>query len=432
LSKLSKKISGKETMSQLKQEITLLSGVGQLSTTLLGTGLFMVPAIAAGIAGSLSLWAWLILFIAICPIALTFAQLGKRYPNAGGTAHFVRQAFDKRLEKSVAWLFVSVIPVGVPAAVALAAGFLQQLLPEALNSSIFAQLLTVFLLIAVNLAGTKSSGRLQTLIALSIFILVAAFWWKGDIGAQDLTMPALSSESTWSIGAALAVMFWCFVGIEAFAHMGEEFKNPQRDFPIAIIIGCFVAGAAYWACSVVILKYGAYGSSEFDSASIPWLSEMLFGEQFKLLISALGFAACFASVNLYTQSLSRMVWAQAREYKPQSALARVSIRGVPANATLAVGVVLVLSCLVGEISGLDLEFFLKLANGIFVLVYLLAMLSAYKLLTGISKWLAGVSLLICTGVFVCLGWSMLYAVAVFVLLSLPWGKRQTLDQSQAK
>ena len=64
-------------MSQLKQEITLLSGVGQLSTTLLGTGLFMVPAIAAGIAGSLSLWAWLILFIAICPIALTFAQLGK-------------------------------------------------------------------------------------------------------------------------------------------------------------------------------------------------------------------------------------------------------------------------------------------------------------------------------------------------------------------
>ncbi|QIJ86047.1 L-methionine/branched-chain amino acid transporter [Vibrio coralliilyticus OCN008] len=419
-------------MSQLKQEITLLSGVGQLSTTLLGTGLFMVPAIAAGIAGSLSLWAWLILFIAICPIALTFAQLGKRYPNAGGTAHFVRQAFDKRLEKSVAWLFVSVIPVGVPAAVALAAGFLQQLLPEALNSSIFAQLLTVFLLIAVNLAGTKSSGRLQTLIALSIFALVAAFWWKGDIGAQDLTMPAFSSESTWSIGAALAVMFWCFVGIEAFAHMGEEFKNPQRDFPIAIIVGCFVAGAAYWACSVVILKYGAYGSSEFDSTSIPWLSEMLFGEQFKLLISALGFAACFASVNLYTQSLSRMVWAQAREYKPQSALARVSIRGVPANATLAVGMVLVLSCLVGEISGLDLEFFLKLANGIFVLVYLLAMLSAYKLLTGISKWLAGVSLLICTGVFVCLGWSMLYAVAVFVLLSLPWGKRQTLDQSQAK
>ena len=37
--------------ANLRQEITLFSGIGQMSTTLLGTGLFMVPAIAAGIAG---------------------------------------------------------------------------------------------------------------------------------------------------------------------------------------------------------------------------------------------------------------------------------------------------------------------------------------------------------------------------------------------
>lgn len=409
-------------MSELNRDITLISGVGQLSTTLLGTGLFMVPAIAAGIAGQLSLWAWIILFLAICPIALTFAQLGKRYPNAGGTAFFVRQAFDKRLEKSVAWLFVSVIPVGVPAAVALAAGFLQQLLPEAINDPLLAQAFTVMLLITVNLAGTKSSGRLQTVIALSIFALVTAFWWQGDVMISDIAMPSLSSDGLWDIGAALAVMFWCFVGIEAFAHMGEEFKNPQLDFPIAILVGSFIAGATYWACSVVILKFNAYGTEQFDSASIPWLAAQLFGGQFKVVISALGFAACFASVNLYTQSLSRMVWAQAREYKPNSALARVSIKGVPANATLAVGAILLLSCVFGQLSGLDLEFFLKLANGIFVLVYLLAMLSAYKLLEGFAKALAAVSLLLCTAVFVCLGWSMLYALGVFILLSIPWQK----------
>lgn len=210
-------------MSELKKEITLLSGIGQLSTTLLGTGLFMVPAIAAGIAGQASLWAWLILFIAICPIALTFAQLGKRYPSAGGTAYFVRKAFNSKLEKSVAWLFLSVVPVGVPAAIALAAGFLQQLMPESINTPLFAQLLTVALLIGVNLAGAKSSGRLQTIIALSIFALIAAFWWKGGFSSQDLILPPISGDNLWSVGLALGVMFWCFVGIEAFAHMGEEF-----------------------------------------------------------------------------------------------------------------------------------------------------------------------------------------------------------------
>lgn len=415
-------------MGELKKEITLISGIGQLSTTLLGTGLFMVPAIAAGIAGHLSLWAWGLLFIAICPIALTFAQLGKRYPSAGGTAYFVRQAFDKRLEKSVAWLFVSVIPVGIPAAIALAAGFLQQLLPEAINSAMLAQILTVALLMAVNLSGTKSSGRLQTVIALSVFALVAAFWWKGGLSTNDIVMPTLDSDSFWSIGAALGVMFWCFVGIEAFAHMGEEFKNPQRDFPIAILVGSFIAGATYWACSVIILKFGAYGSAEFESASIPWISEQLFGNQFKVLISLLGFAACFASVNLYTQSLSRMVWAQAREYKPTSPLARVSIKGVPANATLVIGAVLILSCVGGELSGLDLEFFLKLANSVFVLVYLLAMLSAYKLLTGVGKALAAIALILCTIVFICLGWSMLYALSILALFSLPWEKLRPLKQ----
>ncbi|MEZ8859420.1 L-methionine/branched-chain amino acid transporter [Vibrio sp. 10N.247.311.51] len=409
-------------MTQLKQEITLISGIGQLSTTLLGTGLFMIPAIAAGIAGQLSLLAWLILFIAICPIALTFAALGKRYPNAGGTAYFVRQAFSERLETSVAWLFVSVIPVGIPAAIALAGGFAQQLLPAPLDTPLGAQSFTVALLIAVNLMGSKSSGRLQTVIALSIFALVSAFVWKADITVADVALPAISSDSMWPISAALAVMFWCFVGIEAFAHMGEEFKNPQRDFPIAIIAGCFVAGLVYWACSVVLLKLGAFGSPEFDAASIPWVTEQLFGNGFKTVISVLGFFACFASLNLYTQSLSRMIWAQARQHSPTSRMAQLNSRGVPFYPTIAIGFVVLISCVIGELSNLDLEFFLKLANGIFVLVYLLAMLAACRLLTGASRYTAMLSLVICTLVFICLSWSMLYAVIIFVTLSLPWKK----------
>ncbi len=409
-------------MSQLKQEITLTSGIAQLSTTLMGTGLFMIPAIAAGIAQTLSLWAWLFLFIAICPIALTFAQMGKHYPNAGGTAFFVRKAFNARMERAVAGLFISIIPVGVPAAVALAAGFLQQLLPAPLDTPVLCQVITVALLVLVNLAGAKSSGQLQTVIALAIFTLIVAFLWKGDIGAQDLTMPPLDSQSIWPIASALAVMFWCFVGIEAFAHMGEEFKNPQRDFPIAIIVGCFVAGVTYWFCSAVILKFGAYGTPKLDSTSIPWLSEKLFGEQISIIISLIGFSACFASINLYTQSLSRMIWSQAREYHPKSLMARLSVRGVPANATYLIGIVLVISCAFSQWSGLNLEFFLKLANSIFVLVYLLAMLSATKLLCGAQRVLAIIALVLCCGVFVCLGWSMLYALGVLSVMLLPWHK----------
>ncbi len=49
-----------------------------------------------------SLWAWVLLFIAICPIALTFAQLGKRYPNAGGTAFLCVKLLTR--DWKAAWL----------------------------------------------------------------------------------------------------------------------------------------------------------------------------------------------------------------------------------------------------------------------------------------------------------------------------------------
>ncbi|ROV59665.1 L-methionine/branched-chain amino acid transporter [Vibrio ponticus] len=417
-------------MAELKKEITLLSGIGQLSTTLLGTGLFMVPAIAATIAGALSLWSWVILLIAICPVALTFAMLGKRYPNAGGTAFFVRKAFNQRLEKSIAWLFLSVIPVGVPAAVALAAGFLQPLLPEWLDHPLIAQIITVILLVVVNLSGAKASGRIQTLIALSILALVAAFWWYGDISPTQVTMPTIQTSDWLIIGSALSVMFWCFVGIEAFAHMGEEFKSPERDFPIAIVIGCIIAGTVYWACSVVIVKFHAYGAPEFDAGSIPFLADTLFGPQAKLIISLLGFAACFASINLYTQSLSRMLWAQARDYKPSSPIARLSSTGIPANATFAVGGVLLISCFIGEWSQLDLEFFVKLANGVFILVYFMAMLAACRLLTGLARSLAFVALFTCVMMMFFVGWSMIYALVLFSFLLCKIKPEQPADHAR--
>ena len=67
-------------MSRLNKELGLLQGVALLSTSLLGTGIFVVPALAATAAGAASLWAWMILIALVLPVAFTFAQLGKRFP----------------------------------------------------------------------------------------------------------------------------------------------------------------------------------------------------------------------------------------------------------------------------------------------------------------------------------------------------------------
>ena len=90
-------------MSGLKQELGLAQGIGLLSTSLLGTGVFAVPALAALVAGNNSLWAWPVLIILVFPIAIVFAILGRHYPSAGGVAHFVGMAFGSRLERVAGW-----------------------------------------------------------------------------------------------------------------------------------------------------------------------------------------------------------------------------------------------------------------------------------------------------------------------------------------
>lgn len=72
-------------MGGLKQELSLAQGVGLLSTSLLGTGVFAVPALAAMLAGHDSLWAWPVLIVLVFPIAIAFAALGRHFPVQGGS-----------------------------------------------------------------------------------------------------------------------------------------------------------------------------------------------------------------------------------------------------------------------------------------------------------------------------------------------------------
>lgn len=112
-----------ELMNELKKELGLVQGVILLTTSLLGTGVFALPELAALAAGDISLWAWPLLIILIFPIAIVFAVLGRHFPHAGGVAHFVGMAFGPRLQRVISWLFLSVIPVSFPAALHIAVGF---------------------------------------------------------------------------------------------------------------------------------------------------------------------------------------------------------------------------------------------------------------------------------------------------------------------
>ncbi|UTW09014.1 L-methionine/branched-chain amino acid transporter [Pseudomonas benzenivorans] len=410
-------------MSRLNQELGLLQGIGLLSTSLLGTGIFVVPALAATAAGDASLWAWLILIALVLPVAFTFAQLGRRFPHAGGAPHLIGRAFGPRLERVSAWLFLAVLPVGLPAALNIASGFWQVLFDLGHGQLLAVQLATLAAILLLGQRPAKASGAVQGAIALAIIATVALVWWLGDLprASQPLLPPLAGS---WQLlPAALGVMFWCFVGIEAFTHLGEEFKRPQRDFPLALLLGVLLAGGVYWACSVAVLSFNAYGNVHSDAASLPRMLDLLLGEKARWLSALVGYLACFASMNVYIQGFARLIWSLADEGKLPAAMAQRNRHGVPGRALLLVVAACALCATLAWSLSLSVDQLIRYANGNFVLIYLLSMAAGCYLLRGLWLWLAGLSTLLCTGVLAMLGHDAWYALGLLGLLVLLDGVR---------
>ncbi|ATA25173.1 L-methionine/branched-chain amino acid transporter [Brenneria goodwinii] len=397
----------------LKQDLSMMQGVGLLSTSLLGTGVFAVPALVAQIAQQDSLWAWPLLILFVFPIAIGFAALGQHFPNAGGTAHFVTMAFGPRLARVSGWLFLSVIPLGLPAALQIAAGFWQAAFGWSTNELLLVQLLTLGGIWLLGRRSARSSGNIQVIIALLVVGLVVAIWWQGNITPAHIHWPTVSKFSWPNTFDALAVMFWCFVGMEAFAHMATEFRVPERDFPRALLIGMLVAGAVYWGCTVAVLHFHAYGAGWVATSSLPRIVVQLFGEQALWFACIVGYLACFAGVNIYTQGFARLVWSQA---PAGSSLAKLSAGQTPANALSAVVSCCVISCLLIYWLKLPLDQLIVYANGIFVLIYLLCMLSGWRLLKGRARVMAMIGSLLCCALLLMIGWKSLYALIVLALL----------------
>lgn len=404
-------------MSGLKQELGLAQGIGLLSTSLLGTGVFAVPALAALVAGDNSLWAWPLLIILVFPIAIVFALLGRHFPSAGGVAHFVERAFGSHLARVTGWLFLSVIPVGLPAALHIASGFTQALFGWQGWQLMMAEVATLTIVWWLGSRGASSSANLQTLVAVMIVVLLATIWIYADVSVKEIPFPALMNTDNSQLFAALSVMFWCFVGLEAFAHMASEFRQPERDFPRALIIGLLLAGMVYWVCTVLVLRFHAYGDANAAAASLPTIIVELFGVKALWIASVVGFLACFASLNIYIQSFARLVWSQAQN-KPDSFLSRLSPKLVPRNALSMV----IASCMLCTLSSywfnINLDALIIYANGIFIMIYLLCMLAGCKLLSGRYRVLAAIGGVLCLLLLAMVGWKSLYAIVMLASLWL--------------
>src|SRR5437870_7723202 len=109
--------------SDLHRVLTLRHAVAIYVSSLLGSGIFVIPGLAARIAGPASIISWILLSLASYPFAYTFAKLSARNPESGGIYAFAREGLGRGASAATAWLFLAWAVLGAPAASVSAASY---------------------------------------------------------------------------------------------------------------------------------------------------------------------------------------------------------------------------------------------------------------------------------------------------------------------
>jgi len=397
-------------MTTKNDKISRWQGAGLLATTLLGTGVFILPQMTIDIAGNDAMIAWLLLIVAIIPITLVFGRLAAKFPHAGGPAHFVEQAYGAVAGRTIGLLFLLVVPLGVPAAILMTFQFVEPLIKLSALGQLIAELGVLLLIFLVNYRGIQVSAKLQFVLTLVIVSVVVLLFSVSSLHNNDLALISQFPLKHDLVMMAAGVAFWSFLGVEAMTHLASEFKNARKDLLPAMLIGTVIVGLVYLACTALLLIVPSN-----DSLAMVGVFNQLLGGYGAHVIGILGLAGGLASVNVYTASVAKLTWSFSHDGVLPAYFSKVNRHLVPTRALSVMLIIMAMVLIITFVTRQNLEDIIAWCNGVFVIIYLAAMFAAIKLLDKKYLPLILISCLFCLMLAWGIGWRMIYA---FFLLAI--------------
>ncbi len=199
------------------------------------------------------------------PTALITAELATTWPNTGGVYIWVRTAFGRPMGLLVIWLQWIYNVVWYPTILSfIAATFAYLINPSLANNKIYILSMVIgvwWLATAVNCIGLKASNRISmvgailgTLIPMIFISLLSVIWLKtGNPSQINFTLNAFMPDLTnFNQLSFLTTVIFGLMGLEMSAVHAGDVKNPQRDYPRALILSVILIVATLICASLAI------------------------------------------------------------------------------------------------------------------------------------------------------------------------------------
>lgn len=255
--------------NNLKRELGLASATAIVVGNMMGSGIFTAPQSLAQVSNPLvTILAWIITGIGSVLIALTFANLGTKYPSTGGPIVYVNKAFGEYTAFSIAWTFWIGSWIGNAAIITAIIRYLTPFFPILSENGLIAFLVSsifLWLVTYINYRGVKEAGIVGVITTtlklgvMLIFLIIALY------GFNPKYLSTYSSNEVQGFGSlpnAIAVTLWSFIGLEGAAISAGEIKNPKVNVKRSTILGTIFASIFYIILSVLAMG----GLSQADLA----------------------------------------------------------------------------------------------------------------------------------------------------------------------
>ncbi|MEI7035561.1 APC family permease [Fulvimonas yonginensis] len=309
----------------------------------IGAGIFRTPATLAErtSSGTQLLVLWAIGGLLTLAGVLSYAELGARRPQAGGSYIYLREAFGQLPAFLFGWTMALINYPGSVAAVATtfadyfctALGLSAQYVKPVASGAIA-------FIVGINLFGIRAGAWVQNiftvlkLAAIALLVVVGVVLAQGHLGLALATDASRQVPSGALIGALLPVLF-TYGGFHYLNDLAGEVREPQRTLPRALGLGMAGVMTAYVLANFAYLAGLGHAGLAASHAPAADLMQKLFGPRGATLI-ALGIAcSTFGYCNIAIAGGARVLQTMGADGMFFSAVGRIERQSRAPQVALA-------------------------------------------------------------------------------------------------
>lgn len=290
----------------------------------IGMGIFRTSSDAANAAITPSLFfiGWVAGgLIALCG-ALTYAEIGSRFPVTGGYYKVFAECYHPSIAFSINCIILISNAASMAGVALVGSEYISQVIfkvdPETTTKA-FIAMVPILLFYGVNLLGLRMSSTAQNIlmiikIGMLLLLISSIFFITGDANVSTGVVREFSAmDQIKSFGLILIAVSFTYGGYQQTINFGDEVHQPRKTIPRGIFIGILIIITLY-----LLVSYAYYNAIGFEDlktsrgiASI--VAEKMFGPTGRTVASILLFVAVLAYVNVLLLSNPRVMYAMAKD-----------------------------------------------------------------------------------------------------------------------